>query len=52
MKKLNYAPPFQPQNSPYPAPHINHGKKIQTPLPEDESTLLPEQCAKFAQSTI
>ena len=52
MNKLKLVPLLQPQNSPYPAPHIECGKKIQTPLPEDGDPLLPEQGEKFVQSTI
>ena len=52
MNKLKHVPPLQLQNSPYPAPHIEYGKKIQTPPPEDESPLIPAQGVKFTQNTI
>ena len=52
MNKLKHVPPLRPQNSPYPTPCIECGKKIQKLLPEDESPLIPEQGVKFTQSTI
>ena len=49
-KRLNHVPLLKPQNSPYPVPHIDYGKKIQTSLIGDENSLLPAQGVKFTQS--
>ena len=52
MNKLKHFPTHQPQNSSYPARCIEHGKKIQTPLPEDKNPLLPYLGVTFMQNTI
>ena len=41
MKNLRHLSPVKLQHSPYPVPQIKHGMKVQAPLPEDESLLLP-----------
>ena len=43
IKKLQHVPPLKPQHSPYPAPEIQCGSKVQKPISEDDSPLLPSQ---------
>lgn len=44
--------PLKPQHSPYPAPQIQHGSKVQKPISEDDSPLLPSQGITYIQSVI
>ena len=43
IKKLQHVPPLKPQHSPHPAPQIEYSSKIQKPIPEDDSPLLPKE---------
>jgi len=52
VKKLQHVPPLKPQHSPHPAPQIEYGSKIQEPLPEDDSPLLPAQGITYIQRII
>ena len=52
IKKLEHVPPLKLQHSPYPAPQIQCGSKVQKPISEDDSPLLPSQGIAHAQSVI
>ena len=52
MKRLKHLPPFKRQKSPYPVPHVECGKKIQTSPMEDDNPLLPAQGVKLIQNII
>ena len=52
IKRLRHVTPLQPQKSPYPVPHVECGKKIQTSPMEDDNPLLPAQGVKLIQNII
>ena len=49
---MQHVPPLKPQHSPHPVPQIEYGSKIQKPIPEDDSPLLPKEGITYIQHII